>query len=166
MVMVAYTFNFMLRPMNGSVPALMGVENLTGLAGLAASASGSAVTGTLQVIGYLVLWQVLSLWLRSSRLGAVALGLILAFGLAVVSGPNPGAMAFGIAVGIWMAFFFTRFGLLASATMHSIFLLSISFPMTFNPRTWFFGESMIGIALGALPGIYGAWVAMARRRPA
>ena len=56
------------------------------------------------------------------------------------------------------------FGLLASVTMHATFLFALSFPMTFNPRVWFFRDSLIGMSLGALPGVYGAWVAMGRGR--
>jgi Protein kinase domain len=161
-VMVTIKAVSMLQQAKGSVPAVSGVEGLSGLPGLAASASGAAVGGFLQVIGYLVLWQVLSLWLRSPRRGTVALGLILVFGLSVAFARDPATLAITVATGIWMAFFFTRFGLLASATMHSIFLFSLAFPMSFSPRTWFFGDSMIAIGLGALPGIYGAWVGMAR----
>jgi len=151
-----------LQQAKDSVPTVSGVRNLSGLTGLAASASDAAVAGFLQVLGYLVLWQVLSLWLRSPRRGTVALALILAFGLSVAFARDPASLAMTISTGIWLAFFFTRFGLLASATMHSMFLLSLAFPMSLNPRTWFFGDSIIAIGLGALPGIYGAWVAMAR----
>ena len=151
--------------MQGTGVSVLNAEGLTGLVGLVAEVSGSPVAASLQVIGYLVLWQVLSLGLRSPRRGAVALGVILSFGLTVAAGPDPANMAICIVFGFWMAFFFTTFGLLASATMHAIFLFALSYPMTFNPRVWFFGDSLIGMSLGALPAIYGAWVA-ARPGPA
>jgi serine/threonine-protein kinase len=163
-VMIMTSFFSMLHEAKDSVPFVSGLANLRGLSGIAAGASGAAVGGFLQVIGYLVLWQVLALWLRSPRRGTVALALILAFGLSVAFGRDPATLVMTAATGIWMAFFFTRFGLLASATMHAIFLFSLNFPIAFNPRTWFFGDSMIALGLGALPGIYGAWVAMARSR--
>src|SRR4029079_1956066 len=139
--------------------SIVNAAGLTGLVGLVAAASGAPVDASLQTIGYLVLWQVLSLGLRSPRRGAVALALILSFGLVVANGPGALNMAVSILIGIWLAFFFTTFGLLASATMHGIFLFALSYPMTFNPRIWFFGDSLIGMSLGALPAIYGAWVA-------
>jgi predicted Ser/Thr protein kinase len=132
------------------------VENLIGVPGLF-RVSGYAILGSfVQGMGYLVLWHLLSWALRSNVRGAIALGALLLFGLSVAEGVGMITL-FQLALVIAMVFALARLGLLASVTMLWIFHLHVFFPLWSDPSAWFFGESAVVFALGALPALWGAW---------
>ncbi|HET9765303.1 MAG TPA: serine/threonine-protein kinase [Thermoanaerobaculia bacterium] len=139
-------------------PAPEDVAHLIGVPGLFGVCSRAILVPFVNGMGFLVLWQLFSWGLRSSKRGAIALGALLLFGLSVRSGvgmPTP----FLLAQVVLMVVAVSRLGLLATMTMFVVWHLGIFFPLWSDPSAWFFGESLVVFVLGALPAIWGGWVA-------
>ncbi len=140
------------------VPAPEDVAHLIGVPGLFGVASRAILVPFVNGMGFIVLWQLFSWVLRSSRRGAIALGALLLFGLSVRSGIGMPTW-FALAHVVLMVVAFARLGLLATVTMLWVWHLAIFFPLWSDPSAWFFGESLVVFVFGALPAIWGAWAA-------
>jgi serine/threonine-protein kinase len=137
------------------VPAPSGLHNLIGAAGVVRAATAALDVAFLQAMGFLVLWQVLSLALRSSLRGLVAVGLVLGFGLVVANGMA--AAPFVVADVVVILFSLARLGLLATVTALWLFHLSLFFPISSDLSVWYAAESAAAFVVGALPAAIGAW---------
>ena len=139
-------------------PEPSSVWGLIGVPGLFDVASQAIARSCSLAMILLVLWQLFSWVLRSNVRGAVALGAVLLFGQSVEVGVGTITL-FLLASVVLEVFAYTRLGLLAAVTMGWVWNLAWGFPLWSDPSAWFFSESVAVFVLGALPALWGAWVA-------
>ena len=141
-------------------PAPQGLWHLSGMAGVQVTAREAMFTACLLGMTFLASWQLLSWLLRSNVRGAVALGLVLLLGHSLDAGVGFGAVTLLLLASVALEVFaYVRLGLLTAVTMLWTVHLADRFPLWSDPSAWFFGESVAVFVLGALPALWGAWVA-------
>jgi hypothetical protein len=116
-------------------------------------------SGQMPVMAYLVLWQLFSWGLRSKLRGAIALYVLMFFGLSIAGGVGVISL-FVVPTLALLIFALTRLGLLTSVAMLWILHITKFFPLWADPSAWFAGESAVIFLLGALPAVWGAWTAI------
>ena len=108
----------------------------------------------------------LFLFLVATRSRRVAVGALLAFvALGITnSGEDPRIeLVTGLAAATVAVVLLTRFGLLAVAASILTVMVVLAVPLTFDPAAWYFGRSLVGLALILAPGVWGAVQALAGR---
>ena len=149
----------------GAAPLQAANLTLSGLRYVGWFAAGSLV---LSIAGPLIAATVLvalNLLTRNLRLSIIAISLVAAAAmLGDVSGPLWARAAFGLCLSAVMVVTLFRFGLLAYSAATFSYILLRRVPITLDPSAWYFGRSILMLALFLAISIYSFIVSLGGKR--